>query len=230
MHDPLPHRASHRRPHGRTRHRTGAALLRCAVLSVLVPPAAATTATAAAAATAAELARAQEIVMGQCFICHGAEGESSSPLFPRLAGQHAQYTARQLADYQSGRRRSTTMQPMVQALQPGDFLALGRFFEQQPVRAHAVEDPQLARMGQGLFERGKPDAGVPACTACHGAQGAGTETLPRLAGQHAQYTLNQLRQFDRRERTNDNAVMHTIAARLSEMEMKALAQYISGLK
>jgi len=194
--------------------------------SLLATPAFAT----AEPPSAAAMARAQEIVMGQCFICHGAEGESSSPLFPRLAGQHAQYTARQLADYKSGRRRSTTMQPMVQELLPSDFIALGHFFERQPVRAHTVEDPKLAQMGQLLFERGNLDAGVPACTACHGPNGAGTETLPRLAGQHAQYTLNQLRLFNRRERTNDNAVMHTVASKLSEMEMKALAQYISGLK
>ena len=80
-----------------------------------------------------------------------------------------------------------------------------------------------------MFSRGKPDSGVAACSSCHGAKGGGTETLPRLAGQHAQYTENQLKAFNKRERTNDNAVMHAIASKLSELELKAVAAYISGL-
>jgi cytochrome c553 len=181
-------------------------------------------------APAADLARAEEIVQGKCFICHGADGESSSPVFPRLAGQHANYVARQLSDYKTGKRKSGTMQPMVEDLSPDDFKALGAWFESRKPQAHKVEDPELAQMGRFIFQRGNPYSGVAACAGCHGVQGHGTETLPRLAGQHAQYTENQLKAFNKRERTNDNAVMHTIASKLTELELKSVASYISGLQ
>jgi cytochrome c553 len=184
---------------------------------------------AAAPVRANDHARAEEVVQGKCFICHGADGESSSPLFPRLAGQHAAYVARQLADYRSGKRVSSTMQPMVADLTPADFVALGKYFESRKPRAHTVEDGELAQVGRFIFMRGNPYSGVAACAGCHGPQGHGTETLPRLAGQHAQYTENQLKQFNTRERTNDNAVMHSVAVKLTEFERKAVASYVSGL-
>lgn len=179
-------------------------------------------------AHAADLARAEEIVQGKCFICHGADGESSSPVFPRLAGQHAGYIAQQLANYKSGKRKSTAMQPMVEDLNEADFKALGAWFESRPTRIHKVDDPELAQMGRLVFTRGNPHSGVAACASCHGPQGHGTEVLPRLAGQHAQYTENQLKAFVSRQR--DNAIMHTIASRLTELEAKAVASYISGLQ
>ncbi len=183
----------------------------------------------APAVAASDAERAEEIVQGKCFICHGTNGESSSPVFPRLAGQNAAYVARQLADYQSGRRKSDAMRPMVEDLKPADFKALGTYFETRKTQAHKVDDPELAQVGRFVFQRGNPYSGVPACSSCHGPSGHGTETLPRLAGQHAQYTELQLRQFNKRERTNDNAVMHSIAVKLTELELKAVASYISGL-
>ncbi len=181
-------------------------------------------------AAAADLKRAEEIVQGKCFICHGAEGESSSPVFPRLAGQNAAYMARQLADYKSGRRKSSAMQPMVDDLSPADFAALGHYFETRAVHFHPVDDPELAQMGRFIYLRGNPYSGVPACASCHGTGGQGTATLPRLAGQHAQYTERQLKAFNQRERSNDNAVMHSVAVKLTELELKAVASYLSGLK
>jgi cytochrome c553 len=184
----------------------------------------------APAAGAADDPRAVEIVQGKCFICHGADGESSSPVFPRLAGQHARYVERQLNDYKTGRRKSGTMQPMVEDLTPADFRLLGVYFESRRPQAHPVADPELAQVGRFLYVRGNPESGVAACAACHGPDAGGTETLPRLAGQHAQYVENQLKAFGQRERTNDNAVMHAIAAKLTELERKAVAAYVSGLK
>lgn len=181
-------------------------------------------------AGATDNARAEEIVQGKCFICHGADGESSSPVFPRLAGQNPAYVTRQLADYKSGKRRNTTMQPMVEDLQPDDFAALGRWYASRPTRAHTVDDTELAQVGRFLYTRGNPYSGVAACAACHGPTGHGTETLPRVAGQHAQYVEKQLKEFVSRERTNDNAVMHSIASKLTELEIKAVASYLSGLK
>jgi cytochrome c553 len=185
---------------------------------------------AASAAQANEMARAEEIVQGQCAICHGAEGESSTPLFPRLAGQHADYVARQLADFQSGRRKSPVMAPMARELSAADMQAIGRWFESKPTHAHAVADPALAAQGRSVYERGIPAAGVPACRKCHGVQGEGTDTLPRVGGQHAAYLENQLRAFLKRERTNDNEVMQTIASRIGDAELRAVSSYMSGLK
>lgn len=183
---------------------------------------------ATAAAQSADLARAEEIVQGQCFICHGMEGESSSPVFPRLAGQHAAYIERQLRDYKSGRRVSSAMQPMVAELNNSDFKALGAWFASRQPQPQDVSDKELAQVGQFIYTRGNPYSGVAACAACHGPQAHGTEQLPRLAGQHAQYTENQLKAFNKRQRTNDNAVMHTVASKLTELEMKAVAAYLSG--
>ena len=184
----------------------------------------------AGSAHADDAKRAEEIVQGKCFICHGADGESSSPVFPRLAGQNAAYVARQLADYKAGRRRSSTMQPMVEDLAPADFAALGSWYATRPTHVHKVEDEELSQVGRFVYNRGNPYSGVAACSTCHGPAGHGTDQLPRLAGQHAQYVENQLKQFNKRERTNDNAIMHAIASRLSELEMKAVASYLSGLK
>ena len=184
----------------------------------------------ATSSAAGDVARGEELVQGKCFICHGSAGESSSPVFPRLAGQNAAYVARQLADYKSGKRKSSAMQPMVEDLSPDDIQALGAYFASRPTIGHEVADPDLAQMGRFIFLRGNPYSGVASCATCHGSNGHGTETLPRLAGQHAQYTENQLKQFNTRERTNDNAVMHGIASKLTELELKAVASYISGLK
>jgi cytochrome c553 len=197
-------------------------LLRISVLLV--------SAVAAAAVPAADHARALEIVQGKCFLCHGTDGESSSPLFPRLAGQHAAYVERQLADYKSGKRASSTMRPMVEDLGPADFKALGAFYASRPTLPHPVEDAELAQLGRFIYLRGNPYSGVAACASCHGPQGHGTEALPRLAGQHAQYVENQLRAFNKRERTNDNAVMQSVAAKLTELELKAVSAYLSGLR
>ena len=182
----------------------------------------------AQAASAAE--RGEEIVQGKCFICHGVAGESSSPVFPRLAGQNAGYVARQLADYRSGKRKSSTMQPMVEDLKPEDFQALGVYFATRPTVGHAIADPDLAQMGRFIYMRGNPYSGVASCATCHGANAHGSESLPRLAGQHAQYTENQRKQLKTRARTNDNAVMHGIASKLTELELKAVAAYLSGLQ
>ena len=201
-----------------------AARLRSALAAVLVLP------MPLLAADAATIERAEKIVHGKCFICHGIEGETSSQAFPRLAGQHATYLSRQLADFQSGRRKSGTMQPMVDGLTAEDFAALGLYFESRPVEAHPVADEALARSGREIFVSGKPSAGVAACASCHGPNGHGTDTLPRLAGQHALYIENQVRAFVRRERSAEDTAMQAIAAGLSEAEVKAVAAYISGLK
>lgn len=181
------------------------------------------------AADKAELARAEEIVGGRCFLCHGLEGESASPIFPRLAGQHWEYIAKQLGEFKSGKRKSDTMKPQAEDLTPAEMKALGAFFEAKKASARPVRDAELVAVGKYVFNRGNQYSGLPACATCHGAKGLGTPQLPRLAGQHPRYTEDQLKQFNSRERNNDNAVMHTVASKLSELERNAVAEYIATL-
>ena len=176
----------------------------------------------------ADEARAKKIVSGVCFVCHGAQGESSSEMFPRLAGQHWEYTAKQLANFKSGRRKGTAMADMVAKLTPDEMVALGKYFEQMSVPTDAAKEPDLAAMGKYIYHNGNKYSGVPACAGCHGPQALGTAALPRLAGQYAVYTEAQLKQFNTRERNNDNAVMHTIVSKMTALEMAAVAQYLGG--
>ena len=178
---------------------------------------------------AADLARAEEIVSGRCFLCHGLEGESASPVFPRLAGQHSEYIAKQLGDFKSGKRKSDTMKPQSEELTKAEMKALGAFFESKPAAARSMRDAELVAVGKYVFNRGNQFSGLPSCASCHGAKGYGSPQLPRLAGQHPRYIEDQLKQFNKRERTNDNAVMHTVASKLSELETHAVAEYIATL-
>jgi cytochrome c553 len=176
----------------------------------------------------ADEARARKIVGGSCFLCHNAEGESASEVFPRLAGQNAEYIAKQLENFKSGKRRSTAMASMVTGLSPEDMAALGQFFASRQPHREPSRNAQLAAVGQYIYHTGNRWSGVPACASCHGPDAAGSAALPRLAGQHAAYTENQLQQFSKRERNNDNAVMHTVAEKMTALEMAAVAEYLSG--
>jgi cytochrome c553 len=181
------------------------------------------------AAEKVDLVRAEEIVSGRCFLCHGLEGESASPVFPRLAGQHSEYIAKQLGEFKSGKRKSDTMKPQAEELTPAEMKALGAFFELKKGIARPVKDAELTAVGKYVFNRGNQFTGLPACASCHGPKGLGTPQLPRLAGQHPRYTEDQLKQFNSRERNNDNAVMHTVASKLSELERNAVSEYIATL-
>ena len=176
----------------------------------------------------ADEARAKKIIGGSCFLCHGAEGESASEVFPRLAGQNAEYIAKQLKNFKSGKRKSSAMANMVTDLSPEDMAALGQFYASRPAHKEAAKDTQLAAVGQYIYSQGNRFSGVPACASCHGPDGAGSNALPRLAGQHAAYLDNQLKQFNKRERNNDNAVMHTVVEKMTPLEMAAVSEYLSG--
>ena len=176
----------------------------------------------------ADEARAKKIIGGSCFLCHGAEGESASEVFPRLAGQNAEYIAKQLENFKSGKRKSSAMANMVTDLSPEDMAALGQFYASRPAHKEAAKDTQLAAVGQYIYHQGNKFSGVPSCASCHGPEGAGSNALPRLAGQHAAYLDNQLKQFNKRERNNDNAVMHTVVEKMTPLEMAAVSEYLSG--
>lgn len=172
----------------------------------------------------------QEIITGRCALCHGPEGESASAVYPRLAAQHPDYLQKQLKDFRDGRRKSDTMSDMAKDLQDDDIAALAAFFAGKKAGARQPGDADLAAVGKFIFHRGNSYSGVAACASCHGPKGYGTEQLPRLAGQHPAYVETQLKEFNKRERTNDNAIMHSIASKLTELETRAVSVYIGGLQ
>ncbi len=176
-----------------------------------------------------DLTRAQEIHMARCFMCHGENGESSTPLYPRLAGQHYQYTAKQLEAFLSGKRESRTMSSMVEGLSAEDMIGLGVLYEGMPTGANAVEDEELLAVGRFIYHRGNEFSGVAPCASCHGVNAHGNAELPRLASQIARYTERQLKSFNQRPRTTENDVMHSIAANMTELEIKAVSLYVSAL-
>lgn len=178
---------------------------------------------------AAQSRSAVEIVEKKCSLCHGIEGEASSTIYPRLAGQNSEYIAKQLADFKAGRRKGT-MTEMAADLAPEEMAALGLYFSAKPTLSHKVRDTDFNAVGYYLYHNGNRYSDVPACESCHGVDGKGTTQLPRLAGQHKRYLMAQLLDFNLRTRTNDNAVMHSIASKLTELEIEALALYISGMK
>jgi cytochrome c553 len=187
-------------------------------------------------APAADPAKGQSIAQ-VCSACHGADGNSAQSANPNLAGQHADYTAKQLANFkpQDGKpaeRQNPIMAGMVAALSADDMRNVAAWFESQKPQPRAARDPKLAKLGQNLYRGGVAARGVAACTGCHGPTGGGIPAqFPRLAGQFAEYTAAQLKAFRSGERGNDpNRIMRSIAERLSDQEIAALADYIAGLR
>jgi cytochrome c553 len=183
----------------------------------------------AAAAEQVELERGRKIVSAGCFLCHGLHGEAASELSPRLAGQNAVYLAKQLANFKSGERKSSAMRPMAAGLSQEDMRAVALYFSRQRAEPHVPADALLAARGKAIYEKGGQATEVAACIGCHGERALGSETLPRLAAQYPAYLASQLKNFGARERTNDNAVMHTIAVRMTAAEIEAVAAYLGSL-
>lgn len=177
---------------------------------------------------AADEERAAAIVDSLCKVCHGADGESSSAIYPRLAGQNAAYISKQLEDFKSGRRKGT-MNDIAANLESDEMVALGKYFNSKPAKAHRALDPDFTAVGKYIYHNGNRWSGVAACSSCHGADGAGTDELPRIAGQHRRYLVSQLKEFNERERTDENAIMSSIATKLTPMEIEAVARYLSGI-
>ncbi|HXF65621.1 MAG TPA: c-type cytochrome [Burkholderiales bacterium] len=185
----------------------------------------------------ADAAQAQRLALEVCAACHGADGNSTQAANPVLAGQHADYTFKQLADFkpEGGRpaaRPNAVMAGMVANLSPGEMRALAVYFESQKPKPRAARDPELAKLGQAIYRGGIFAKNVAACSGCHGPNGAGVPAqFPRLAGQHAEYTAAQLKAFRSGERANDpNRMMRALAEKLSDREIAAVAEYIAGLR
>ncbi len=168
---------------------------------------------------------------GTCAGCHGMDGNSANPEWPKLAGQHAKYLAKQLHDFKAGKRTNAMMAGMVAPLSEQDMEDLAAYFSTQKIQPGKA-DPALFEKGQKLYRGGNPTTGVAACIGCHGPTGAGNPqaNFPALAGQHAKYVENQLHAFKKGQRSNDaGKMMRTIAAKMTEEEIKAVASYVQGL-
>ena len=203
-------------------------------LSLLLGGSAAVSATAqegaAAAAGSVEAGRTKSVT---CAACHGADGNSVTPDWPMLAGQHANYIVRQLRAFKNGERTDVTMKPFADLLSDQDMLDVAAYFEAQTPTPKGA-DPALVGLGQQIYRGGVPDRGVAACIACHGPDGSGNPlaAYPRVSGQHSAYVTKQLNAYasgDRRSDVDLNQMMRNVAGQLFEDEIRALASYVQGL-
>lgn len=167
-----------------------------------------------------------------CIACHGTDGNSQSAQYPKIAGQHPQYLYKQLKNYKSGERQNAIMAGMVAALSDEDMRNLAAYFAAQEISDEEA-DPELVDQGRKIYRGGKVSAGIPACMGCHGPAGLGNPMakFPRLNGQHPEYTVTQLEYFRSEERANDaGRMMRNVAHRMTDEEMKAVAEYLAGLQ
>ena len=183
-------------------------------------------------AQAAGDAKAGQAKAAMCGACHGADGNSAAPNFPKLAGQGERYLLKQMNDIKSGNRNILEMTGLLTNMSEQDMADIAAYFASQNMSVGAA-DPALVKAGEALFRGGKLAEGMPACTGCHSPNGAGNDAagFPQLGGQHAQYVAKQLTDFREGNRTNDgdSMMMRSVAAKLSNKAIQAISSYIQGL-
>jgi len=174
-----------------------------------------------------------KVLSATCAACHGADGNSVNPVWPKLAGQGAGYLAKQLADFRSDKRKDPTMTAMAKGIaSDADVKDLVAFFAGQKAKPGAANDKDKVAEGELIYKGGNLTTGVAACAACHSPTGSGNEAakFPSIAGQHKTYIINQLKAFKSGKRANDTGkMMRNIAKNMTDAEMDAVAEYISGL-
>ena len=180
------------------------------------------------ASASAFAADAQETVKTVCAACHGVDGNSTDPQYPKLAGMDQEYLMRQLKAFAAGKRREETMSAIVAGIDPNDFSKLAGYYGKMKTTPGKVNDPGLAAKGKVLYDDGNTESGVPSCAGCHQPDGQGNARFPRLAGQHQAYVLKQLADYKSGRRATD-PLMTTVGKRLTADEARALAEYIAGL-
>lgn len=166
-----------------------------------------------------------------CGSCHGVDGNSALAMNPKLAGQGAGYLYKQLVEFKSGARENATMAAMVMNLSDQDMLDLAAYYASQQVTIGGA-DPAKIELGESLYRAGNKELGVAACASCHSSDGTGNAPakFPAVGGQHAEYTLSQLKAFRSGMRNNDmGAMMRSTVERLTDTELDALASYLEGL-
>jgi cytochrome c553 len=180
--------------------------------------------------------KGQKIAAQVCAACHGADGNASSPSNPKLAGQHAEYLVKQLSNFvprpgaSEAERANPVMAGFAAMLSESDRWHVASYFAAQALKPASAKSPDLAELGRTIYRAGIPEKHVPSCAGCHGPSGGGMPSqYPVLRGQWAEYTAAQLTQFRAGQRRN-HAPMMAIAARLSDHEIKAVADYMAGLR
>jgi cytochrome c553 len=184
-----------------------------------------------------DAARGQAIVSTVCIACHGPDGNSPLALNPKLAGQHPEYLLKQMKNFKAAdgkppERVSAIMNGMIAAYDEGQMRDLAAYFAAQTRKGEAAKNRETIELGQKLYRGGDQAKGLPACAACHGPAGAGIPAqYPKLSGQFAEYTELQLRSFREGSRTNDtNKMMRMVAIKMTDTEIKAVSDYIAGLR
>lgn len=167
-----------------------------------------------------------------CAACHGADGNSVNPAWPSIAGQHPEYILAQLRAYKGGVRNDPMMAPMAMMLSDEDMKDLAAYYAAQS-RANGEADPELVELGKAVYRGGNAEAGVSACIACHGPHGRGNGPAgwPDIAGQHAQYIAEELREYrSGGRRTDAESIMRDVTRRMTDAEIEAVASYVQGLR
>lgn len=177
-----------------------------------------------------DVAKGQAKATQVCAACHADDGNRGTPAYPILQGQHPEYIVKQLEEFKAGKRVNPIMQGMAAPLSETDMRDVAAFYAGKTAKPGFATSKDTASLGEKIFRGGVADRSIPACAGCHGPSGAGIPAqYPRLAGQHAAYTQAQLVAFRSGARTN-SAPMTGIAAKMSDAEIKALADYIAGLR
>jgi cytochrome c553 len=199
-----------------------------ALLTVLLSAAALANEPAAPAAKV-DLAKGQATATSVCMACHTADGSRGVSANPILQGQHPAYLVKQLTEFKAGKRVNAIMNGMAATLSDEDMKNVAAFYASKQAKPGAAKNPDTVQLGEKIYRGGIAEKNVPACAGCHSPNGAGIPSqYPRLSGQHTEYVESQLTSFRSGARAN-NAPMMTIASRLSDKEIKAVADYITGL-
>ena len=201
-----------------------------AFLMTAVLAASASAADAPAAPAKPDLAKGSASYGTVCAACHGADGNSTVPLQPNLAQQHPEYLLKQLLEFKSGARKDAIMQGFAAMLSEQDARNIAWWLASQKEKPGFAKEKDLVMLGEKIYRGGIMDRHIPACAGCHSPNGAGIpQQYPRLSGQHAEYTRTQLNAF-RAGARNNNAQMTGVAAKMNDMEIKAVSDYIAGLR
>jgi cbb3-type cytochrome c oxidase subunit III len=182
-----------------------------------------------AAGSKGDPAKGKMIVDQVCAACHGADGNSVVSANPSLAGQHPEYIVKQLTEFKNQKRKNPVMLGMATPLSADDMSNVAAYFSQQKPKERGASNKELIEAGKKIYRGGVASKNVPACMACHGPAGSGIPgQYPRLSSQHSAYVVSQLNTFRSGERTN-NQPMTEIAGKLSDNEIKAVAEYIQAI-
>lgn len=177
-----------------------------------------------------DLAKGEASFTGVCASCHGVGGNSGTPAFPKLAQQHPEYLVKQLQEFKSGKRQNAIMKGLASALSEDDMKNIAYWVTTNKAKPGFAKEKDLVTLGEQIYRGGVADRQIPACAGCHSPNGAGIPPLyPRLSGQHAEYVATQLKSFRDGVRTNSQPMIQ-VAAKLNDREIRALADYIAGLR